>query len=551
MRAFLILLISTVFSFRIIAQTGFVATASSQEIEAGTLISVSFKFSGSEDATNFVTPDFSPFRVYSGPSTARSMTIVNGIRSNELTYSYTLIAPDKEGIYTIGQASIKSAGKTYTSLPLRVKVKPVDARLAQERASEVFLELTLSKDTAYIGEGILYEAIIYYKNYNIEIGRALRAPDFENFKREHIPDLNFGRRNVQIINGQEYYYKVLDRSKLYPQQPGKIDLGELILPVNQIITAGYSASVRPLQLRSEPLEVFVRELPKPVPQDFIGAVGSYTVDFRISVNQLTTGQGFFIHTIIEGDGDAGRVSAPVFHFPGSVEVYEPKSREQKKMHSDNVVFEKVYEHFCLVGKPGKITLEPSVSYFDPDKNEYVRISERVDLTVVGEEITPDGSILYDGSNFKGEKSVNNKWIWILILAVLLLGGGLYLRKKQNRDFRDLKTPVVVFKTRDERLKEAETLMKEAKVKLFYDEIFRLWNDFIIYQCGIEQAEINRKLLKNALKEAGVATDIIERLENILNTCDMSLFADVDMSNKMESVLHESEHLLHELDSHFG
>lgn len=550
MRTLLILFAFFTFFTESIAQTELVAKASSYEVEAGSLISVSFEFSGTKDASKFKAPDFSPFKLYSGPSTSRSVTIINGLRSNNLTYSYTLMAPQKDGTYTIGQASIQSGGKTYTSSNLRIKVKPLDPQSAKDRDAEVFLELTLSKDTAYVGEGVLCEAIIYYRNYNIEIGNALQSLNFENFKQEYIPDVGFGRRNVQIVNGQEYFFKVLHRSKIYPQKTGKVDIGTLILTVNQILSVGYSTSVRPIQLKSQALELVVLDLPKPYPPDFVGAVGKYKVDFKVSKNKISTGQGFFIHTIIEGDGDVDRVSAPVFNFPSSVEIYEPKSQEQKHFQSENIVSEKIFEHFCMTNVPDQITIEPSVSFFDTELKEYVQIKNKINIDVVGESTSLDDSVLYDGPSSSATNSSKNKWVWLLIGSISLLVAVLFLRKNQKNAFDNFKEPVILSKTRDQRLKQAEILKNNNESKAFYDEIFRLWNDFVVHQCKIEQAEINRVTLKNALLQAEVSNDNVQRLETVLNTCDMALFADLDMKDKMELVLEESEFLLEALDLHF-
>jgi hypothetical protein len=70
---------------------------------------------------NFTAPDFSEFRLVSGPNTSSSMSIINGSVSQKKSYSYLLMA-DKTGTLQIGSAILKSEGDIIETDPVRIVV---------------------------------------------------------------------------------------------------------------------------------------------------------------------------------------------------------------------------------------------------------------------------------------------------------------------------------------------------------------------------------------------------------------------------------------------
>ena len=63
----------------------------------------------------------SEFNVVGGPNRMNSMTMVNGSATSSETYSYVLQAK-REGVFTIGAASVVVKGQNLVSAPLSIIV---------------------------------------------------------------------------------------------------------------------------------------------------------------------------------------------------------------------------------------------------------------------------------------------------------------------------------------------------------------------------------------------------------------------------------------------
>src|SRR5690606_28375054 len=82
---------------------------------------VRIDFAMNADGDNLQLPTFENFRIISGPFQQISTSIINGKRSMNKSYGYTL-QPTKQGVLTIGSASIVIKGETYKTEPVSIEV---------------------------------------------------------------------------------------------------------------------------------------------------------------------------------------------------------------------------------------------------------------------------------------------------------------------------------------------------------------------------------------------------------------------------------------------
>ena len=120
------------------SQVKFEAKLSKKKLGINERLRVDFEMN--QDGDNFTAPSFDGFRVVGGPNQAISNSWVNGKRSYSKTYSFFL-APQRQGNFTIGQASIEIDGEVYKSPPVSVRVTsavsiPKDGNNADYLASE-------------------------------------------------------------------------------------------------------------------------------------------------------------------------------------------------------------------------------------------------------------------------------------------------------------------------------------------------------------------------------------------------------------------------------
>ena len=109
--------------FFVVANTAmaqkFSASASKTKVAVGETFQVTFALNAS--GSNFKMPALNEFDVYSGPNQSTSMSFVNGAMSQSITMSY-IIAPKKEGKFTIAPASVNVNGATIQSNSIIIEV---------------------------------------------------------------------------------------------------------------------------------------------------------------------------------------------------------------------------------------------------------------------------------------------------------------------------------------------------------------------------------------------------------------------------------------------
>ncbi len=533
----------------------FEAIISSSTVDVNSTVSISFKYSGNKEVSDFNAPDFSPFRTMGSMSTARSSTIINGRASNEQRYTFTLVAPDTPGTYTIPSASVNESGKRLVSKPLKIKVQKIDPTRLKELEEEAFLEIKLSKDTAYIGEPIKMEVNLYFRKYNIDNLSVLGQLNYDDFISEGLIPNNY-RNSRSEINGQVFQVQNLGSRILYPRKTGHLSLGQLILQANQVLKSesfGFmrtNTEVRPIQLKSKEINLTVIDIPRPAPDDFIGAIGKLEADFKISKQRLGKGDGFTLWTTVKGNSDINRISIPDYNIGENFEIYTPKVvQEESDVGQENITNYKIFEHVCIANEEGSYNLKFGFSYFDTELKDYVQLEKSFALEVQGEGAAGLPSILEIEEDGVQEVSTWG-WLGIGVTTLVLLGAFLYYRRRREDEMDKLNIIMPSVKSCDERLSSAVDFLNMGREKQFYDEIYRLWTEFIIHNCALPQSELNLRTMKAALRDKSIPSNYIEKLEAILKVCDLSLYGKLDKSEEMEAVLRDCEELLRDLDLEF-
>lgn len=119
----LLFILCTYFSFSISAQEPtFSLNVSTDSILMGNYLIATFSIENG-DAKNFEAPNFEDFNIVGGPNQSSSISIVNGVSSQSLSYSYYL-EPKEEGIFYIEPASVEIDGNFLETSPYEIRVAP-------------------------------------------------------------------------------------------------------------------------------------------------------------------------------------------------------------------------------------------------------------------------------------------------------------------------------------------------------------------------------------------------------------------------------------------
>lgn len=131
-RTLVLLFIGILFQTYTFAQSEpkFSVEISNDSILLGNYFIVKFSIENT-NSENFAAPDFTDFRVVSGPNFSSNMTIINGQMSQKVFYTYYL-EPKDIGNYFVPPASIETDSGVLETEPLEILVVPNPEQIIQK-----------------------------------------------------------------------------------------------------------------------------------------------------------------------------------------------------------------------------------------------------------------------------------------------------------------------------------------------------------------------------------------------------------------------------------
>ena len=579
-----------------------------EKVALNDYIEISFDVQNAQpDAFN--PPRFNDFEIAGGPNQSSEMSVINGVVSRNVTYSYYL-SPKKIGIFTIPAATMTYRGKQFQSQPVTVEVvkgngksgynappnpfaqttpptnpkhKISDAKLAKG----IFVKAEVNKRAAFIGEQITVTYKLYTR-YALNGKQFTQLPQFKGFYPIEFKqfDSNTHRENV---GGVSYSVETLRKIALFPQKEGVLNIDALGVQVGVIEDGdenllGIKQNIHPFDVISNAGTVAVRNLPNNKAQklersenfdNFDGAIGTYAMQAVATPNTLTTDEAITINLTITGNGDLKRLGAPHLNLSDTTafEVYQPKIIDRAEETTNDITGQKLFEYVIIPQKKGKFSIAPSFTYFDTQLKTYQTLRPKTFNFEVAQgkktintraandtirrknrpvtELRPQqASIL---ASPKTDKPLFGSAIfWLLCLAPFMIVGLLVFYKKIKTERNDIdeltlrKLQAIEYAT--QRLAKAKICHKQNQNTLFYNEIQKALLGFVSDKFGINNAQLNKTFITSYLQNQNIPAEAIKRLTNILEKCEIAVFAGGNISNTDDSttrthVLEECEYII--------
>jgi hypothetical protein len=290
------------------------------------------------------------FEILFGPSvsTSYSQQTVNGKTTSESSVSYTyILVADKEGTYTIGPASVKVDGATYTSNSVQIKViseenipkgqsgggnSSTRGSSATLSSNDAFIRAIVSKNNIYEQEGFTVTFRLY-TTYNVTDLGKIQFPEFDGFMVEEVDLPANQQMQIENFNGRNYYTADLRKTLLFPQRSGKITIPsgriEMVfsVPSGRRIESFFGSQEVMVDVKkalvTNPVTIDVKPLPADKPESFTGAVGQFTFHPTISTQQTRANEPITLTLEIRGTGNLKLIQNPKIEFPSNFEVYDP------------------------------------------------------------------------------------------------------------------------------------------------------------------------------------------------------------------------------------
>jgi heme exporter protein D len=552
-------------------------TASANRTSVGVNEQFQITYSVSGSASSFTPPNMGDFMVLSGPNQSTSIQMINGTFSQSVSYSY-ILQPKKSGTFKIGPASINSGGKNISSNILTITVSAGgsggqggQSQNGNISSGSIYIRVSVDKKQVYKGEAVV-ATFKLYTNVNVVNYSINKMPSFSGFWSQDIEmpkQMNLYQENV---NGAPFQVGEIKKVVLYPQQSGTLTIDQMVgecvarIKVNRgrsnnpfdIFNDPFfndpffgSGGVRdvPYAIKSEPVNIIVKELPAGAPASFNGAVGDFTMETLMDRDKVKTNDAVNVRIKINGQGNIKLIESPLQIIPNDIESYDPKINDQVTTSVRGTVGTRTFEHLMIPRLPGDYELGPvAFTYFDPGKSEYITLSSpplklkvekgkgdgsvattaggKNDFRILGRDIR---FIKSDGSEIsQAENTFYGSWLFYSLTLLPLIGmvSLAVLKRKQIR----MRADVVAFKSRQansmaiKRLKTAEKLLNGNDIAGFYEETGKAVWTYLSDKLQIPTAELNKDQVAASLKTAGVSDATSTSLVKILDDCEFARYA---------------------------
>ena len=342
-------------------------------------ITISYNINGTLDIQ---TPDQFEFGGFT--SSQSSTSWINGQRKVNQIYQKNgyFFEP---GTYTLGPAIIVKGNKEFKSKTIEIVVignKEEPKKNPTEQSSDQNLKKSLSnknfvglidcnKNTVYVGEPLQTQ------------GKVMSAMDFElyAYSRQYTIKGNVESHTVgsleevdkKIIEnyGQALLSAGFDKKVYFFNEPGNYKVSPFEINANY---GGFYAQ----KVISESKNITVKPLPKKQPKDYLGVVGTLTLNDDFKALKPEMGKTYKLRISLEGNGNIHRAAMPKLEFSEGWEQASEPGFSSKYIFDElgaNGKLEYEYHIKCVDSVPsslGPITL----SYFDPEKEEFVQLKSK-------------------------------------------------------------------------------------------------------------------------------------------------------------------------------
>src|SRR5690606_31477736 len=441
-----------------------------------------------------------------------------------------------------------------------------------------------NKPTVYQGEQLTVSYNLYT---NVQIAGSMpgKMPALNGFWSRSLEQPNQRTEwTEEVVDGVRYQVTVLQQYVLFPERSGQlqIDPMEMTFVVREPVATSdpferfFGGSYRELEqeVKSPVVPITVRALPaEGKPEGFDGAVGNFSFTTTVDRTALKANDAVNYTLKISGSGNLRLLDAPAVQIPEAIEQYDPKVDDQLSETASGVSGSRAFTYLLIPRHEGTYTLPPaSFTYFDPKAERYVTLQgDPYTLQVAaGDGSQPtvgfapgaqrdvkllDNDIRYiktgtprfskDGRGFWG-----SAWFFVLLLAGPLLFAGAWVYRnrlrEQNRDMGAVRNRQAN-KIANKHLALARKQLDAGQKQLFYEAVYKGLYGYMANKLNIPAASLNKDHISEQLRERGVSDELIKRMEETYEKCEMARFApptgisETDVYEKAKLLISDMEH----------
>ncbi|MCH5216998.1 MAG: protein BatD [Muribaculaceae bacterium] len=531
--------------------------------------------------------------LYNSTSSSTASSTVNGRTEKRNSTSLVLTCKaEKPGNYKFGPVAVDGVRSNVLSY----QIEPASGKPRQQQPTntssnsydpnsgplfigkgneEMFLRAHVNKTKVYEQEAVEYTVKLYTTYGEIKFLGAAAAPKFDGFVVEESDDVSHSF-SFEDFKGKTYKTAIIARYIIFPQKSGSLKVAGNTYTVStdakqyyhdpyfQTMTVKY-----PVQLNVTPndVDIEVKALPTPIPDNFIGGVGKFTITSSLPSATMITNSVSSIIFQISGTGNIKYVKLPDIapSFPASFELYTPEVSTDVKVGSSNVSGTAKFDYSIVPRETGIFTLPAlTFTYFDPEEGTYKRldthsynVSVRMGQSSAKSQQTftfnpalmPIGKISFT----VGQPYVSSLlyWLWYLV-PVIIFALSLTLYRKYLRDHEDmtLLRSKKASKMALKRLAKAYQCFKNKQEEQFYDEMLAALWGYIGDKLKMPTSELNRRNVSEEFKTHGVKESTFMPILNLIDECEYAKYTPVSRNANMRQLYYDALESLQQVEKEY-
>ena len=545
-------------------------------LDRGELLRLSIEVIDGED---FAQVDLSPlennFEIISGPSQQTNIQWVNGQMTSIKSLSWNIL-PKKSGDLVIPALSGFVGDKKFKGKKIKIKVGEIN-----DDSNEVFITAELDKENAYLGEQITLTYKLYKRvDINIASIDQFQMPNFKGFWVEELftpQRLQYQSKKIRI-NGVDYQVANLGQRALFPIASDNHVIPSVKVKVQLEVKKkkrrrdpffdpffdSFLSETKTRILSSKNKKIDIIDYPQPIPDDFTGAVGQFSLSVNIDRNDVEVNDGVTLTILLDGTGNIGLFSLPEPKFLDDTEVFPPTENFEKDEFRNQITGKQKWDYVLIPRKPGTLVIpKTQMSFFDPINKTWKTIQTKI--TKVN--VSPGKSSLASDQGFtkkeieligqdirymntgptvlvqKGKINFN------LLLTVYLISLSIFMTPSMINKFTGYRLSTA----NDRKMNNALKLSMKTLNNNFHDNPFELASrSLFIYLKN--KFTLNTEVL-DTTKVREILNDKIDKelcneIIKILTTCDRGRFSP-EAIDKGYGIIDEMRILLKRVDRHIS
>ena len=423
----------------------------------------------------------------------------------------------------------------------------------------LFIRASVDNDRPYLGQQITYSLRIYQsRDANLSSVRVTyNSPGFAGFWNSQ--QTRQDEYEETIGSGE---YRVVDvQTVLFASIVGASSIEPAVLEVS----TGASGTLG--RLESEAVAVEVRPLPVPEPDRFTGGVGRFEISATVDVAEGNLNEPVTLTVRVSGEGNIEALPDPEWpDFAGWRVIESPVSVESQVV-AGQITGSRTYEIVLVAEQAGGLTIpEIRYPYFDPAQERYVEVATAPIAVSIGDAAgaptVPSLPAVEDAAEDvpevrpikavppslrqPGTELADNPVYWAAwaIPPLVVIGAVVWRRRRASQEAARAET------LRNNALSDARASLARAVASGGDPEVAasEAVLSYLSARLEMQVGGVTREALFRRLREAGVASDLEERVAEILTAGESTRYtppatSSVTTSNHADLTLQ----LLHELE----